>query len=301
LTRLLAWAKENGAELEKISPLHHQQCTPKQRQRGFGLTLRTDVEAGVNLMSIPFRLCMSSNSSLTPSLSSFVDEFPPFIRLIIRLLDERRKGSTSFWLPYIDTLPRDYYSTNFLKEPELHFLHGTSAEHKSGEHALAATKAYLKYVSKPNGLSGTHPQEFPAAFYTMENWLWAFSTVTSRAFKNEEGITLVPILDLANHGPRKGLRNRNQFIRRDPVAERRFVYTAAQQQAGEEWLNDYGAIANDQLLIDYGFVLDENADDFYQLAFKLPDPGGRHSELMKVRIGLLIERLVSMNRLHARS
>jgi hypothetical protein len=174
-------------------------------------------------------------------------------------------GKTSDYWPYIATLPDTFHTTNYLVTEELHLLQGTSAEKDAESIAVGLTQGFIKYMS-PLTKDPTTSLVFPRRVFTMAAWTWAYSVLTSRAIGNpDESLSFVPVLDMANHAPRSGLKTRNQFTRRD--GEARFIYTHAAQASGDEWLHDYGALPNAKLAVDYGFVIQDgdNTDDYFPL------------------------------------
>jgi hypothetical protein len=115
---------------------------------------------------------------------------------------------------------------------------------------------------------------FPNGHVTNEEFLWAFCSITSRAFPKSDSsrqqnqtqedwislseICLYPVLDMLNH-------KRNHkiewimsdegvgFIAREPI------------EAGTEIFNNYGSKGNENLLGNYGFVLKENPEDYFKI------------------------------------
>jgi hypothetical protein len=184
------------------------------------------------------------------------------------------RHASHFW-PYIAALPVAIPTASHLSASEQHLLWGTTAH---ADAVAAASQLEREYVAHMAPLTGTrmNPGAFPDGLLTGDEgrrqWRWAYSVLTSRSFKSGPGgggLSLVPILDMANHAPRPHLRYRDRFTRRDDSGGgRTLIFTPKAQAAGEEWWNDYGAVPNAKLALDYGFVIGggANADDYYGLA-----------------------------------
>jgi hypothetical protein len=64
-----------------------------------------------------------------------------------------------------------------------------------------ASTSFATFVA-PLGDTAANKQNLALVIPSYERWKWALSIITSRAFLSEHGMSLVPILDLANHAPR---------------------------------------------------------------------------------------------------
>ncbi|GEM06633.1 lysine methyltransferase [Rhodotorula toruloides] len=120
---------------------------------------------------------------------------------------------------------------------------------------------------------------------TWERWLWGCTILSSRAFssdlidgdKDNSTPVLFPGVDLLNHRPDARVtwfRDLDAGIERaDGVAAEKGSLTIVLDEeipAGAQVYNTYGAKANEELLLGYGFVLPSNRADFLTLRLSMP-------------------------------
>lgn len=110
---------------------------------------------------------------------------------------------------------------------------------------------------------------------SFDDYLWAHLIVTSRAFPNKivnpyaesHSVMLLPVIDLLNHQP-------GSKVQWSSSGSGNFKLTNLQEipLAGQyELFNNYGPKGNAELLMGYGFVLEENEFDILQLSLSLPE------------------------------
>ena len=195
---------------------------------------------------------------------------------------------------------------------QLALLKGTQA-FEPARVMLGERQSTWRDVIRPLCLS--HPVFFNQTLFTLPRWYWAYGIVSSRAFSGpsaesqatagaenvhasdstsarglraSSGLSLVPVLDIADHAPSPASRRELSTIVHTTLAKGakeqdkrgqkqqhgRVVRAAFAQQPGETWFNDYGALTSSKLLLMYGFVLDPevmaNPDDRYTLSWTLP-------------------------------
>jgi hypothetical protein len=93
---------------------------------------------------------------------------------------------------------------------------------------------------------------------------WALAATTSRAFRvfgPERPAALLPLIDMANHSFTP-----NATVTPDGSGGVRMTAVAPIPKGAPVLLN-YGALSNDFLLLDYGFVARDNPHDFISLRF----------------------------------
>ncbi|KAI9205672.1 uncharacterized protein BJ171DRAFT_441384 [Polychytrium aggregatum] len=190
---------------------------------------------------------------------------------------ERPEGE-SFYYPYLNSLPKTFNIPMWWPIEQVEeLLKGTNLFY-----IVQSRKALLTRGLKLIQLACK--DVFPKGTLTWDNMLWAYSAISSRAFpksrltKREEAddelpsvlgtaseLCLYPVLDMLNH--RRGYRiewdatidSGMSFITHESVAE------------GEELVNNYGAKGNENLLGNYGFVLDPNPEDYYKASLNIRD------------------------------
>ena len=216
----------------------------------------------------------------------------PLERLALRLLQEREKGASSAWAPYLAILPAEPESGVALAPADAELLHGTYA----GRLVASVRARAARFTSHVR--SATHAHD-----YKDEALRWAFGVVVSRSIVvgagagGDGGDTpydtpfLAPGADLLNHSPLakvgwtmslktvgevmlptttsppKGSKN---TLPLPPTSSRAFaVVSLAPLRAGAEAFNSYHDAAGDaHLLAHYGFVIGGNAFD--GVALRIP-------------------------------
>jgi hypothetical protein len=224
-------------------------------------------------IEIPFDLIMSSrlamnSSTLILPTSDIVEQIVEHVDrdtliLTLFLLDERDKDRQSRWYPYIRLLPETFSTPLFHKD---NYLEYTSA--------FYLTQTMRQSMSDVYDLVGSTK-------FSLENFLWAYTVVVSRAFTlNDWGTTLIPLADLANHVT---LSNEANLCSAgiDQTTDRFILNTTNKSIVnGDELSIKYNDLANWQLLLYYGFAIENNpfdsilvelqidADDTYDMEMK---------------------------------
>jgi hypothetical protein len=118
--------------------------------------------------------------------------------------------------------------------------------------------------------------------FTLEDFLWAYTAIDSRAFKlTELGTTLIPLADLANHV--SFAQEANLYSIGIDKQIDRFILKATDKQIldGEELCLKYNnELANWQLLLYYGFTIENNPFDSILIELKT-DPDDTYEMEMK--------------------
>ena len=222
---LVLWAKENGVEMTKCKP-----SLVGERERGWRGIVATDtIEPNSACVRVPLRCAMTAtacslteddarvNARLSKLGLNSVD------RLVIQLLREKRRGKDSPYWKYIKQLPDSYAC--------LHHWEGDAAQLLQDEDFVAHHERVRKQILRDfRSLPCLHKpkkkrrrflsqegeeqkeeeeeEESSDSFVTLEEYLWARSTVLSRSVYlpqcgNEAG-GLCPIGDLFNYYPPSG-------------------------------------------------------------------------------------------------
>ncbi|XP_024013844.1 ribulose-1,5 bisphosphate carboxylase/oxygenase large subunit N-methyltransferase, chloroplastic isoform X2 [Eutrema salsugineum] len=233
------------------------------------------IHAGDCILKVPF------NAQITP------DELPPDIRVSLTdevgnigklaalLMIEKKTGQNSRWVPYISRLPQptEMHSTIFWDEHELNMIR-CSAVHKETvkqkvwiekEFSLVA-QAFTQHL--PNVIEG------PA----LENFMYAYALVGSRAWETSKGISLIPFADFMNHN---GLSA--SIVLSDEDKQLSEVTADRNYNLGDEVLIRYGEFSNATLMLDFGFTLPYNIHDEVQIHMDVPND----DPLRHMKLGLL--------------
>ncbi|CAF0730316.1 unnamed protein product [Adineta steineri] len=239
-----------------------------------GSALYSTSSEELTIIEIPTSLLMSSelaknSSTFIPPTSDVFNQAEQHIDqetliLTLFLLHERSKGIKSFWYPHIQVLPTTFSTPLFHKE---NYVESTSVYY--------LTETMRQSMSEVCDL--INPKTF-----TLEDFLWAYTIIDSRGFKlTDFGTTLIPLADFANHVSfaqeaslcSKGVdKQTNRFILKT---------TDKKIQAGDELCLKYNnELANWQLLLYYGFAIENNPFDSILLEIKM-DPNDTYEMEMK--------------------
>jgi len=229
------------------------------------------IAKGALVVSLPHNLQLAQDPVSDPeSLTQLIQLVPKELwggRLALKLLYERYRGDESPFAPYISSLPVGFPGVPiFWSKAELDAL-----EYPPVSSQVVKRCRWLVEFSGMEDVQRLGRELFgaDAANILSPNTLgWALSAVTSRAFRSGgEGGTaaLLPLIDMCNHdfGPSAAVSGTGDSRALNLKALRDIA-------PGEDVTLSYGNLSNDFLLLDYGFVVKDNACDDVKLSF---DPG----------------------------
>jgi len=245
---------------------------PSTLYKGFAL-YSTSSEKLANIQ-IPTSLLMSNQSAknsptFVPPTSDIFDKTEQHIDqetllLTLFLLHERSRGIQSHWYPYIQLLPDVFSTPLFHKE---NYLENTSV--------FYLTQTMRHSMTEVCDLINSNT-------FTLEDFLWAYTVIDSRAFKlTELGTTLIPLADLANHVSFAQEANLCS-MGIDQQTDRFILKTTDKKILDKEelCLKYNNELANWQLLLYYGFAIENNPFDSIFLELKI-DPNDTYEMEMK--------------------
>lgn len=306
---LLAWATTHGGRLHPAVEVYKDDVT------GFSMrlkpTLRSEpAHAGLinpqdEILTCPATISLSYLNALTdgPLLSTtchestahassaksdssgpaFPPEFmalPPHIISRFFLIKQYLLGKSSFWYPYIATLPQpdqlaSWNLPPFWPQEDAAFLEDTNTGIAAAEihDAVKAEYKQARRILKSAGLENY--QDYTASLHT-----WAYSMFASRSFRPslvipkeavwkaadipeevqlDDFSILLPVFDIINHSMQAQVRwlVDNGNTPDTTTACCRFQTFDSYTQPGQQIFNSYGTKTNSELLLSYGFVLPE--------------------------------------------
>lgn len=231
------------------------------------------------------------------------------LKLVLCLGRTAQYGSETFHKPYLDMLPRaDVLNVPyFWSKDQKECIKGTNLGSSLKDHMAIILEEWWKAinllpeaVAKPAAHFINMKFYYEFKFYTdddlykyfvvdsandLENWtsfptyLWASCILKSRAFpayilKNEvEGeikedeCMLLPIVDLLNHDVKSEV---EWSATKDDNSIVNFLFRSFSAQDGQQLFNNYGRKGNEELLMGYGFCLEDNTADTCALRIKVP-------------------------------
>ncbi|KAM8920718.1 actin-histidine N-methyltransferase [Pelodytes ibericus] len=254
---LMEWARENGASADGFELAEFP-------NEGWGLKATRDIKAEELFLWVPRKLLLTVESAKNSVLGSLYTQDRILqamgnITLAFHLLCERADPS-SFWLPYIKSLPSEYDTPLYFEEDEVQYLQSTQAIHDvfSQYKNTARQFAYFYKVIQ------THPNASKLPLkdsFTFDDYRWAVSSVMTRQnqIPTEDGtrvtLALIPLWDMCNHT--NGLITTGYNLEDD-----RCECVALQEfKDGEQVYIFYGTRSNAEFVIHNGFFYESNSHD----------------------------------------
>jgi hypothetical protein len=188
--------------------------------------------------------------------------------VVMFLLTERAKGSSSSWAPYIQSLPSSHDIPLFLSDRAASELKGTSLEHAAATQRQEVDDEWR--VMAPLAADALNQGGAGALRLSQQDFQWARATYWSRALALGQGENgpegLVPGLDFANHAPLGRSKARWQV---DEQANSVKLLGVPSKRNSEITIS-YGDKSNEELMFMYGFAIRDNPDDKLMVPPPLP-------------------------------
>ncbi|CAM9332238.1 unnamed protein product, partial [Hapterophycus canaliculatus] len=201
--------------------------------------------------------------------------------LAVYLMQEILKRERSFYWPYLRVLPTPHNLQTW-NQGSLLLLQNFKLVRRTASRTRQLQALYQETIGF---LSSKYPELYTAERYTLELFLFAWSTVQARAFgKRLKSSALVPFADCLNHG---NVQTKYDFDVGGNGIFRLFPTGTNRYSRCSEVLNSYGRRANDTLLLDYGFAMLDNEWDTAEVICSLPSFDDRPSTLDKRRAACL--------------
>eukprot|EP00164_Ancoracysta_twista_P007028 GFYU01009901.1.p1 GENE.GFYU01009901.1~~GFYU01009901.1.p1 ORF type:complete len:532 (-),score=121.60 GFYU01009901.1:218-1813(-) len=311
LQRLRDWLLENGGFTTGLSL--------RVRDNGSEAVADRDISAGEVLLGVPRKCILTPAVAVASPLGQMVRKVCPeatqryilYLYLIaerfhrdawdtyMSTLDKSGNAFTSF-RPYIDILPTEFSDPLSWSEEELNHIRGTNLGLSLDSLRGSIQDVYDGLVPP---LTKHNPTLFPDDVFSVESFTWARSAFLSRSFpqvllysKEEEaelnlpeldGI-LVPYMDSLNHEYGKKVTWIPTHVSKSGCLE---MQSDAQYNAGENVSQNYGAKSNEQLILGYGFCLEDNQMDdvALRIGYAIQDSELRDRKVDLLQRGQLVD------------
>lgn len=203
-----------------------------------------------------------------------------------------RTGQSSFWKPWIDTLPGSFHSPSTVPQELLDSRLNDSIVHVIASEIRAELVVLYNEFLVPYAIE-RFPEAFPPHVVTYELFLWAHSVTESRAFdiagESVEGIEstgtlnglsiLTPYGDMLNHASDSKIVNAHakrwlpssSFPCGPENVGFQIVIGSNAVEDGWQIFISYGNLDNARLLLHYGFAEFPNPNDRLKLTLCEPD------------------------------
>lgn len=248
---------------------------PGMVKEGLGLVAQRDIGRNEVVLEVPKKFWINSDMVLESEIGRVCDGLKPWISVALFLIREklREDGGGAYWRNYIDILPEFTDSTLFWSEQELSEIEGTQLLSTT-----LSVKEYVKneFLQVQEQVISPNKRLFPIEI-TLDDFIWAFGILRSRAFSRLRGqnLVLIPLADLINHSASittedyayeikgAGLFSRDQiFSLRSPIPVK----------AGQQVLIQYDLNkSNAELALDYGFIESTPDRNTYTLTLQISE------------------------------
>ncbi|ORZ36887.1 hypothetical protein BCR44DRAFT_114976, partial [Catenaria anguillulae PL171] len=312
--RLTSWLLRHGADLSSI-------CIRRSAtSEGFGIYASRTIPADSQVAFLPAHLILSEHDALASPLGQSFLAFNKTVELgeyaerhvctktilwlfvVQQFFVQREEGK---WWPYLRALPRAFDTPLFWTAEERDWLRGTNLYFVIKEKEEELRRDFL---AASEVLKSQFPQvwgdDHHLKYLTLENYLWARTVCSSRAFPSDLDLVVQGRTTAAAKGDSGGVgkddthdrlgevtaedgsippckchlalwpmfdmlnHRRGQSMTWDATrADGVAFITGVPMEAGEEVFNSYGPKGNDELLLSYGFCLDipSNPDDYFPI------------------------------------
>lgn len=233
------------------------------------------IHAGDCILKVPFNAQITPDELPTDIRVSLTDKVGNIGKLAALVMIEINAGQNSRWFPYISRLPQlsDMHSTIFWDENEFSMIR-CSAVYKETVKQKARIEKEFSLVSQ------AFKEHLPSAIErpALENFMYAYTLVGSRAWETSRGISLIPFADFMNHD---GLSA--SIVLTDEDNQLSEVTADRDYSPGDEVLIRYGEFSNATLMLDFGFTFPYNTHDEVQIQMDIPND----DPLRNMKLGLL--------------
>jgi len=251
LENFTTWLQENGAICDGL--------TFGADESGMnGVILTKAFEDNQAYASIPFKLMITEPLVRTkyPELSNLSSRAV----MSLFLSSEWQKGSDSFWSPYLSVIPNRIMTSMMFNDDDIKFLEGTNLKLGTINRRNFLYEEYKKILE-------IIPESERKGF-TWEVCLWGYTAISSRAFPyrlidvNASGEMMVPLADSFNHDPSVKV---TWSGRGTPESGMLDLITRQPLKSGNQVFTTYGPKSNEELLLGYGFCINDNPFDYVVL------------------------------------
>jgi histone-lysine N-methyltransferase SETD3 len=258
IAKLIHWLEQAGTQLSQI-----QVVSLGGGERG----IRAVAQLAPNdkLLRIPRRCVLTVDDARASEIGQLIEAHVPRVEdertyLLAFILREKERGEDSFWKPFVDVLPKSFPTHPFFFDKHEHSL-------LTGSFAQGMVEYQRMNLAARHANLCKHVPGFER--FTLEQFVWAHFAVVSRTFSVLQGgriaTCMAPLADMLNDGrpwnTRWALSEDEQFFE---------VEAAEAIAGGQELLTSYGSKHNLHLLVQYGFVHEDNVHDEVLLIFALP-------------------------------
>ncbi|CAN8293662.1 unnamed protein product [Cochlearia groenlandica] len=248
---------------------------PAVSPEGLGLVARRDIGRNEVVLEIPKRLWINPEMVKASKIGSLCGGLKPWVSVALFLIREKYEEESS-WRVYLDILPQSTDSTIFWWGQNI-----VNLWFGSGTQLLSTTLGVKEYVE--NEFSKLEQEillpnkDIFSSRITLNDFIWAFGILRSRAFSRLRGqdLVLIPLADLINHNPAITTEDYAYEIKGAGLFSRDLLFSLKSPvyvKAGDQVYIQYDLNkSNAELALDYGFVESNPDRNSYTLTIEIPE------------------------------
>ena len=261
-----SWFAQRGGEIHAAVKMVYRPGA------GWALEADGEIPSGERLVFLPTALTLGcGKDGVSEPLRRVTETIPDEFwssRLGLVLLRERVAGQHSPFAPYINLLPSVHEGSPTFYPPdtirELQYAPLISQVGQRGRFLASFAGKGLTIDDGADYVDESHPERRRVDMTIDANALgWASVCASSRAFKMVGRTPLLfPVIDVCNH-------SFEPSAKVQPVDGGVELVTTRNLKADEPIELSYGNLSNDELLLDYGFIVENNPFDAVKLRWDL--------------------------------
>lgn len=289
LEACIKWLRENDGFVDERVEFKHNTNT------GISAHVKDSVATDQPLIRVPENLLLTNEKAQEAfqlGIEAINKDYPnSLLQLYVAKL-KFEEDAGSFFKPYIDMLPLQLEQPYFWDANDLQLLKGTDIYLVMKQHLPKLLQEWTSLLQKlkiapSDDLAKLHapdvdlfdylqkcpPEASKVSWTSFSSYVWAAGIFASRAFPkialtnrclsiNEA--FLYPIVDLLNH-------NNDTKVKWYSENGQMCFVTQERLQSGDELFNNYGNKSNEDLLLSYGFVQDNNQYEDSRLTLRLDE------------------------------
>ncbi|KAL5759456.1 hypothetical protein ACOSQ2_018294 [Xanthoceras sorbifolium] len=244
---------------------------PATVTEGLGLVAQRDIAKDEIVLEVPKKFWINPDTVAASDIGNVCSELKPLISVALFLIREKKREDSP-WRVYLDILPEYTDSTVFWSEEELVELKGTQLLSTTLDVKEYVRNEFLKLQEE---ILLPHKELFPDPI-TLDDFLWAFGIVRSRAFSRLHGqnLVVIPLADLINHSPKVTTEEYAEIKGTGPFSRNLLfsLWAPIAVKAGEQVFIQYDLNkSNAKLALDYGFIESKSDRNAYTLTLEIPE------------------------------
>eukprot|EP01100_Stratorugosa_tubuloviscum_P006458 TRINITY_DN2788_c2_g1_i3.p1 TRINITY_DN2788_c2_g1~~TRINITY_DN2788_c2_g1_i3.p1 ORF type:complete len:470 (+),score=192.77 TRINITY_DN2788_c2_g1_i3:59-1411(+) len=272
--------------LEDLGFDNHQGLRIGSTDLGRGMVATKAFECQNDITIVPREAILGDDSKIIGDngrvgefLRQNITEGLELVALMI-LYERFVRAENSFWYPWIKILPKQLSHTVYWNEEELNEVRGCALYELTHCLHRQLQKKHLEYKKL------LVPDYFPEEALTLENYKWAICSSWARTFlitvydefddsKHTNVTAFVPFADMLNYHAERNCKAQldasNKFFR---------IWAPWPISKGEQLFVEYGNKGNTELMMYYGFHLENNPFSAVRLSFCI-EPNDRFLDKKK--------------------